>query len=59
MQARKLFTRLARFMDPLKAVMGDVREKPAQKLTTAGAERVPPAPWVKTRVEVVDLVGGV
>lgn len=29
--------------------MEEVVEKPVQKLTTAGAERVPPAPWVKMK----------
>jgi len=29
--------------------MGEVEEKPVQKCTTAGAESVPPAPWVKIK----------
>lgn len=27
----------------------EVSEKPLQKLSTAGAERVPPAPWVNMK----------
>lgn len=37
---------------------GEAEEKPAQKWATAGAERVPPAPWVKIRGVWVVEVGG-
>jgi hypothetical protein len=47
--ARKALTRAPRFMVPWKATMGCVAAKPVVKLTTAGADRVPPAPWVKIR----------
>jgi hypothetical protein len=36
-------------MVPWNATMGCVAAKPVVKLTTAGADRVPPAPWVKIR----------
>src|SRR2546423_4417887 len=34
-------------MGPWNASMGSEAEKPVVKLTTAEADRVPPAPWVK------------
>lgn len=43
----KSFTRELRFMLPLNETTGEILEKPVVKLTTAGAERPPPAPWVK------------
>jgi len=39
-------------MDPWNVSTGSEAAKPLQKFTTAGAERVPPAPWVKMSVEV-------
>jgi hypothetical protein len=35
---------------------GEVFEKPLQKCTKAGAERVPPAPCVKINVSLYELV---
>jgi len=37
-------------MEPWKAKTGREEEYPVQKFTTASAESVPPAPWVKIRV---------
>ena len=50
MQAWKPLARALRFMDPRNARTWRAVEKPAQKFTTAEAERVPPAPWVKINV---------
>jgi hypothetical protein len=53
MHALNPFTRLPRFIEPWNKRIGWVGEKPVQKFRTAGAERVPPAPWVKIRVDVL------
>jgi hypothetical protein len=37
-------------MEPWNARTGRYSEKPVQKFTTASAESVPPAPWVKIKV---------
>ncbi len=47
MHAWKPLVRALRFMEPWNARMGTDEEKPVQKFTTASAESVPPAPWVK------------
>jgi hypothetical protein len=49
MHAENPLARDLRFMEPWNARTGSVVEKPVQKFTTAGAESVPPAPWVKMR----------
>jgi len=41
-------------MEPWNATHGAWEEKPVRKLWMAGVERVPPAPWVKSRAGVVD-----
>jgi hypothetical protein len=50
MHAWKPFVRALRFMEPWNARIGRDEEKPVQKFTTASAESVPPAPWVKNKV---------
>ena len=42
-------TRELRFMLPLNETIGAMDEKPRVKFTTASADNVPPAPWVKMR----------
>jgi hypothetical protein len=54
MQAWNPLTRDPRFMEPWKARMGKWVDIPVQKLSMAGAERVPPAPWVKIMVGEVE-----
>lgn len=41
-------------MDPWNASTGMVADMPVQKFWTAGADNVPPAPWVKIRNCVAD-----
>ena len=42
--------RAFKFMEPWNARTGRYSEKPVEKFTTASAESVPPAPWVKIKV---------